>query len=376
VQNLLVDLTNATFAAEELPRLVGEAHKRGYTLRHIPRPNERILSWIDLVFGPSSWSSETRKSQCFLAEQGDEIVGFAAFDARGLPFRWLKRWTNESDVGIFGPFGVKRDHRKTGIGELLLLAALAGLRQIGYARALVPAVGGDRLIAYYKRIAAAETVDEFEIDEPKKYRTTILASGDGTNAQAVIDRVHDGSLPIEIVSVIANKKDAQALVRAQRAKISQVHPLVWDRVRQTRDAYDEKLLETVSIGNPELVLFLGWMHLVNKTFLDRFPDVLNVHPAFLPYDTSSDTVAYPDGSVLPVYRGAKAIRDQAAAGVRWSGVTVHRVNDKPDRGAPLTRVPYAVPNNTKEETLANALHPLEHRAVASAIRVWTLEHPV
>ena len=373
MQNLLADISGEKFASEELGKLSAEATKRGYTLRHIPRPNERVLSWIDLVFGPNSWSSETRKSQCFIVEQQDEIVGFAAFDARGLPFRWLKRWAGADGVGIFGPFGVKRDHRKTGIGELLLVAALIGLRQAGYTQALIPAVGGERLVAYYKRVVAAETVDEFEIEEQKKYRTTILASGDGTNAQAVIDRVHDGSLPIEIVSVIANKKDAQALVRAQRAKIPNVHPLVWDNVRQTRAAYDEKLLETVSSSNPELVLFLGWMHLVNKTFLERFPEVLNVHPAFLPFDTSSDTIAYPDGMVLPVYRGAKAIRDQAAAGVRWAGVTVHRITDKPDRGEPLTRIPCAVANNVKEDALANMLHPLEQRAVAAAIRAWALE---
>jgi len=373
VQNLLADITGEKFASEELGKLSAEATKRGYNLRHIPRPNERVLSWIDLVFGPSSWSSETRKSQCFIVEQQDEIVGFAAFDARGLPFRWLKRWAEHDGVGIFGPFGVKRDHRKTGIGELLLVAALIGLRQAGYTQALIPSVSGDKLIAYYKRLTAAETVDEYEVEEQKKYRTTILASGDGTNAQAVIDRVHDGSLPIEIVSVIANKKDAQALVRAQRAKIQGVHPLVWDKVRQTRDAYDEKLLETVSSSNPELVLLLGWMHLVNKTFLERFPELLNVHPAFLPFDTASDTIAYPDGTVLPVYRGATAIRDQAAMGVRWSGVTVHRVTDKPDRGEPITRIPYAVSNNVKQEALANALHPLEHRAVAAAIRAWTIE---
>ena len=373
MQNLLVDLSSATFAAEELARLAAEVQKRGYQLRHVPRPNERILSWIDLVFGPSSWASETRTSQCFIIEQGEEIVGFAAFDARELPFRWLKRWAGESDVGIFGPFGLKRDHRKTGIGELLLLAALAGLRQIGYARALIPAVSGDRLIAYYKRVASAETVDEFDLDDQQKWRTAILASGEGTNAQAVIDRMHDGSLPIEIISVIANKKDAPVLLRAQRAKIAQVHPLVWDTVRQTRAAYDDKLLETVSSSKPDLVLLLGWMHLVNKTFLERFTEVLNVHPAFLPFDTASDTVAYPDGTVLPVFRGAAAIRDQAAAGVRWAGVTVHRVTDKTDRGEPLTRIPYAVPNNTKEPMLANALHPLEHRAVAAAIRIWSLQ---
>src|SRR5665213_4223239 len=102
--------------------------------------------------------------------------------ARGLRFHWLRRWRAHPGVGIFGPFGLLPAHRKTGIGEVLLAAALASLREAGYGAALIPAVSGDRLIASYAARTGAAVVDEFAFLPERTYRTAILASGARTRS--------------------------------------------------------------------------------------------------------------------------------------------------------------------------------------------------
>src|ERR1700690_1326301 len=118
---------------------------------------------------------------------------------------------------------------------------------------------------------------------------------------------------------------------------------------------------------------LGWMHLVPDAFLARFPETVNLHPAFLPFDPSRDEVVAPDGSVIPALRGAHALRDAVRGGVPWSGATVHRVTAETDRGTVLVRTPLLVGDAAGEAELRERIRPLEFAAVQAAIRRWTLE---
>jgi len=169
----------------------------------------------------------------------------------------------------------------------------------------------------------------------------VLASGNGTNLQALID---DG-LPIRAVA--ANRKDAYALVRAREAGIpTATFSLDCHESREERDLVMATWLEEHGV---ELVVLAGYMHLLTEPFLRRFPErVVNVHP-----------------SLLPAFPGAHAIRDAIAAGADPTGVTVHYVDDGLDTGPVLAQEP--VPLEPRA-TLEDRIHAVEHRLLPRVVR--------
>lgn len=382
--NLLARLDDGRYGAGALARAHDAAAQAGCVLRRVDAPDDRLAAWIDFHFAPSWWSYEVRAGSAWVAERDGAIVGFAGFNARGLRFPWLRRWRERADVGLFGPYGIAQAHRKRGIGEPLLTAALCGLREAGYAHALIPAVGGERLIASYVRRTGAQVVDEYELGT-RRFRATILASGAGSNARNVLERaaLHDGgdrvgegasarALPLEIAAVVANRGDAGALGAAREHGVPAI-TLEWDRAREPRDGYDARVIEAVASTEPELVLLLGWMHVLPAAFVRRFPETLNLHPSFLPLDPAVDEVVAPDGTLIPALRGAHALRDALRAGIPWSGATVHYVTEATDRGAVMVRVPVVIGDAATEEDLRERVRPVEFVTVASAVRRWAFE---
>ncbi len=204
------------------------------------------------------------------------------------------------------------------------------------------------------------------------YRTTILASGTGSNARNVLERVRAGALPLKIVAVVANDVQAGALLAAREHDV-EARAVVWQRGTETRPAYDARLIEAVAATEPDLVLLLGWMHLLPPAFLGRFPETLNLHPAFLPIDPRDDVVTAPDGTTIPALRGAHALRDALRDGISWVGATVHRVTAATDRGEVLARMPHAVGDATTEAALREQVRPVEFAAVEEAILRWCAE---
>jgi len=221
------------------------------------------------------------------------------------------------------------------------------------------------------RRTGAAAVDEFAYDAGR-FRATILASGAGTNARNVLERARDGTLPLDVAAIVANDAQAGALDVAREHGVAAV-PILWDRANESRAAFDARVIDAVARTEPDLVLLLGWMHLLPPEFLTRFPETINVHPSYLPFDPAADEVIVPDGTAIPALRGAHALRDAVRLGLRWSGVTVHRVTTQTDRGAVLVRTPVPVAAGTSESELREAVRPLEFSAVAKAIRRWTFE---
>jgi len=121
------------------------------------------------------------------------------------------------------------------------------------------------------------------------------------------------------------------------------------------------------------VLLLGWMHLLEPSFLDAFAQMLNVHPAFLPLEPARDSVGMPDGVTIRAFRGARAVRDALAANSPWVGASVHAVTADTDRGRVLARKPLRVIAGEEEDALLARLHPIEHQLVAIAIKRWLYE---
>jgi len=367
--NLLAPL-GGRYGAEALAQALRDAERLGYRLARVDGPDERLCAWIDWTFAPSWWSSEARDGSAWIAYAADgEIVGFAAFGARSRSAPWLQPYRDRRDTGIFGPFGVAEAHRGTGLGAALLTAALCGLAE-RHTQALIPAVAGERLIAGYERRAGARVADTYDY-ALRPARAVILASGSGTNAQAVIDDARAGRNALDIAAVVCNAAGAQVRERARAAGIAD-DLVAWDRATQTRADFDERVIAAVAAHAPDLVLLLGWMHLLPAAFLACFPQTINVHPAFLPFDPAADAVVMPDGTAIQAFRGARSPEATIAAGVGWAGVSVHRVTPAADRGGILVRTPLKLAPGTTLDGLRAQLRPLEHGAVAKAIRRWSL----
>jgi phosphoribosylglycinamide formyltransferase 1 len=364
--NLIVELDDRWVSSPEAPP--------GSELAIETPADDRTLAWIDETFG-GSWSSEAYAGSNVVARRAGAPVGFASFDVKRLRFAWLRGLARERDVGLFGPFGVTREERASGLGQHLLARALGALRERGYTRALIAAVGEERLIRYYVDTVGAQVAERFDraaLLGPRA-RALVMASGDGSNFQAVIDAAREGSLPLDLVALVSNNPQARAIERARDAGIGSIDVLPWNRTEETRDAYDARLFDVVASQRPELVLLLGWMHLLPESFVRAFPNALNIHPAFLPLDPQRDEVVLPDGTSMPAFRGPRAVRDALAAGSDWTGATLHRVTPATDRGPVLVRKPMRIAAAEAQADVMERLHRIEHQLVTAGITRWLYE---
>jgi phosphoribosylglycinamide formyltransferase-1 len=178
----------------------------------------------------------------------------------------------------------------------------------------------------------------------------VLASGAGTNLQALLDRVH-GRDGVQIVAVASDKPDAPALQRVRAARIANAaFPLTIHPGRVERDrAMADWLVER----DVELVVLAGYMQLLSAEFLARFPSrVINVHPA-----------------LLPAFPGIRPVQDALAYGVKVFGVTVHFVDDGVDSGPVILQRAVELPSVRGPEEVLAVLHPIEHELLPEAVRL-------
>ncbi len=370
--NLVTEL-GERFSETARSEAIVRIQRVGYSVEERDGADDRMLAWIDLVFG-GAWSSEAFVGSNVIARRDGEPIGFATYDPQGLRFFWLRGLGAQPGVGIFGPFGVAPQARGGALGPALLTLALCGLRRRGYTRALIPAVGSERLAAYYAPQCGATVAERFEANEPfaQRARTVVMSSGAGTNFQAVADATARGQIPLEIIALVSNVEQSGAVARARTMGVREV-VLPWDRERESREAYDARLFDAVTALKPELTLLLGWMHVLDARFVHAFPEVLNLHPAFLPLDPSRDDVGMPDGHVIPAFRGPHAVRDAIHYGTGWIGASVHRITADADRGPVLMRVPLCLREGENEEEARVRLRPVEHALVPRAIMRWAYE---
>ena len=182
-------------------------------------------------------------------------------------------------------------------------------------------------------------------------RVGVLASGAGTNLQALVDSVHGKEAVI--AGVVADKAEAVALERARNAGIdTAVFPLAEHPDRAARDS---AIADWLAQRDVELVVLAGYMALLTSPFLRRFPGaVLNVHP-----------------SLLPAFPGMRAIEQAIDYGVKIFGVTVHFVEDDGgvDTGPVILQGSVELPNADDPETVHARLRPIEHALLPEAIRL-------
>ncbi len=182
------------------------------------------------------------------------------------------------------------------------------------------------------------------------FRLAVLASGTGTNLQAILDRLH-GRDGIEVVAVASNKADAMAL---ERARAAGVETGVFERAQHAdRDARDAAIAEWLDRVGLDLVVLAGYMELLSPGFVLRFRDrIVNVHPA-----------------LLPSFPGLDPIGQALEHGVRVTGVTVHFVDEGVDTGPIILQRAIEVPYTRDRSALEEQIHRVEHELLPEAIRI-------
>lgn len=186
----------------------------------------------------------------------------------------------------------------------------------------------------------------------EKLKIAVLVSGNGTNLQAIIDRIKDGNLKATIQIVISDNEYAYALERAKHNSIP-TYTVDYKSYSKREDA-EEEIIKLLKQHNVELVVLAGFMKLVTKRFIDAFPlRIMNIHPA-----------------LLPSFPGINVIKKALDYGVKFTGCTVHFIDEGTDTGPIIIQAVVPVKDDDTEQTLAERIHEKEHIIYPIAIQLF------
>lgn len=180
----------------------------------------------------------------------------------------------------------------------------------------------------------------------------VLVSGSGTNLQAIIDNIEAGGLDAKIKIVISNNVNAYAVERAKKHRIPTF--IIADSHFQTREDCDKHLVEILKSHSVDLVVLAGFMRLLTSAFIKSFPmRIINIHPA-----------------LLPAFPGLHAQKKAVEYGAKFSGCTVHFVDEGVDTGPIIIQAVVPVDDDDTEETLSKKILKEEHKIYPQAIRLF------
>ena len=183
-------------------------------------------------------------------------------------------------------------------------------------------------------------------------RIAVIASGRGSNFQAVIDAIKAGAVPATCVALITDNPKAYAIERAEQAKIPVI--IVDYAAYSSRQEYEQALLHAMQRVNPDLFVLAGYMRIVGKEIVQAFSGrMINIHPA-----------------LLPSFTGLHAQRQAVAYGVKVSGCTVHFVDESLDGGPVIVQQAVPVLDGDDEDSLAERILVHEHECLPYAIRLF------
>ncbi|OPX83671.1 MAG: Phosphoribosylglycinamide formyltransferase [Pelotomaculum sp. PtaB.Bin104] len=186
-----------------------------------------------------------------------------------------------------------------------------------------------------------------------KLRLGILASGRGSNLQAIMDAADNGKIYAEVVLVISDRQDAYALERARQRDIPA--EFVNPKNFTSKAEYEKVIVELLNRYGVELVCLAGYMRIVGDTMLKAFPDkIINIHPA-----------------LLPAFPGLHGQEQAWRHGVKFSGCTVHFVDERVDSGPIIIQAVVPVLEDDTADTLAARILEQEHIIYPEAIRRYS-----
>lgn len=187
-------------------------------------------------------------------------------------------------------------------------------------------------------------------------RVAVLASGRGSNLQAIIDAVEAKKVDARIVAVISNKKDSQALERARRHSLKDVFldPKPFAGPSDSREAYDRRILEVLQPHDVELILLAGYMKIVTGVLVNAYANrMMNIHP-----------------SLLPSFPGLEVQKKAIEWGCKLAGCTVHFVTEGVDEGPIILQAAVPILDQDTPETLATRILEQEHKIYPRAVQLF------
>ena len=180
----------------------------------------------------------------------------------------------------------------------------------------------------------------------------VLVSGRGSNLQAVLDRIADGYLPLEIGVVISDKADAYALERAANVGIKTV--VVARKECASKEEFEDRIHTALVEAGCELVVLAGFMRILSGNFVSKWHNkIINIHPA-----------------LLPSFPGLDGQGQALEYGVKFTGCTVHFVDEGTDTGPIILQKVVPVLDDDTHDTLAARILEQEHKAMPEALKLW------
>ncbi len=187
----------------------------------------------------------------------------------------------------------------------------------------------------------------------KKVKIGVLASGRGSNLQAIIDNIEQGKLSAEISVVISDQPEAFALDRARKHGITAVH-ISAKGYKERREEYDALLVTELRKRDVDLVVLAGFMRIITKALVSAYPNrIMNIHPA-----------------LLPSFPGLHVQKAAIEHGVKFSGCTVHFVDEGMDTGPIIIQAVVPVLDSDTEDSLAARILAQEHKIFSRAIQLY------
>lgn len=187
----------------------------------------------------------------------------------------------------------------------------------------------------------------------ERLRVGVLASGRGSNLQAILDRSRAGDIDVDVVLVLSDVEDAPALERARSAGVPALYINPGKYKTKLEPEAERRFARALEEHDVQLVALAGFMRILHDDFLGRFAGrIINIHP-----------------SLLPSFRGLEAQRQALEYGVKWTGATVHFVDAGVDSGPIILQASVAVSDDDTTESLAARILEEEHRIYSEALQL-------
>ena len=182
-----------------------------------------------------------------------------------------------------------------------------------------------------------------------KLNIAVLASGEGTNFQVLIDLCKNNKLDIDIKLLISNKENAGCIRRAIKSEIP--HFLVLENMYENKDKFEANIIKILKKSNVELIVMAGWMRIASEKFVNTFKGrIINIHP-----------------SLLPSFKGKNPIEDALKNNSLITGCSVHFVDKEVDNGKLIIQAAISINKDDNLSSLTNKIHVIEHKILPFAI---------
>ena len=199
-----------------------------------------------------------------------------------------------------------------------------------------------------KHYLISPDLKKFPKFEPK-LKIAVLASGEGTNFQALINLYKNNKLDIEIKLLISNKQNAGCIKRAIKSEIP--YFLVLENNYKNKEKFEAEIIKILQESNVELVVMAGWMKIASESFVNSFSDrIINIHP-----------------SLLPSFKGKNPIDDALKHKALITGCSVHYVDKEVDNGKLIIQAALSIKTDDNLSSLTNKIHDIEHKILPLAI---------